>query len=110
MKFPRRQFLHLAAGAAALPVVTRIAGAQTYPSRPLRFIVAYPPGGAADTAARIMGQWLSERVRQPVVVENRPGAGGNIALQAGIGSPADGYTLFEIGSDTQPGAIFYPAL
>jgi|HubBroStandDraft_6_1064221.scaffolds.fasta_scaffold535554_1 tripartite-type tricarboxylate transporter receptor subunit TctC len=73
MKIPRRQFLHLAADAATMPVMSSIVTAQTYPARLLRFIVAYPPGGAADTAARIIGQWLSERIRQPVVVEWPPG-------------------------------------
>src|SRR5262249_27712995 len=97
----------LAATAATFPIV---AWAQTYPTRPLRLIVAYPPGGAADTVARIMGQWLSERIRQPVIIENRPGAGGNIALQAGISSPADGYTLFQIASASQVGAIFYQTM
>jgi tripartite-type tricarboxylate transporter receptor subunit TctC len=96
MKLLRRQFLHLATGAAALPAVSRIARAQTYPTRPLRWIVGFPPGGAADTVARIAGQWLSERIGQPLVIENRAGAGGNIALQAAISSPPDGYTLVEV--------------
>ena len=73
MKLPRRYFLHLAAGAAALPAVSRIAGAQAYPSRPVRWIVGYPPGGGADTVTRILGQWLSERLGQQVVIENRRG-------------------------------------
>jgi tripartite-type tricarboxylate transporter receptor subunit TctC len=93
MKIPRRRFLHLAAGAAALPVVSRIATAQTYPTRPVRWIVPYPPGGVGDILARLTGQRLSERLRQPFVIENRPGAGGNIGTEAVVRAPADGYTL-----------------
>jgi tripartite-type tricarboxylate transporter receptor subunit TctC len=110
MKIPRRKFLHLATGAAALPAVSRIAGAQPYPTRPLRWIVGFPPGGAADTVARIAGQWLSERIGQPLVIENRPGAGGNIALQAAISSPPDGYTLVEVGSNPASNADVSAAL
>jgi tripartite-type tricarboxylate transporter receptor subunit TctC len=84
MKLPRRRFLHLAAGAAALPALPRIARAQAYPSRPVRWIVGYPPGGATDIAARLMGQWLSERLGQPFVIENRPGASGNIGTEAAV--------------------------
>ena len=97
MKLPRRQFLHLAAGAAALPAVSRIAKAQAYPSRPLRWIIGFPPGGGADAVARIMGPWLSERLGQPVIIENRPGASTNIAVQAVVNSPPDGYTLLFLG-------------
>src|SRR6266576_1167740 len=93
MKLPRRQFLHLAAGAAALPAVSRFAWAQTYPSRPVRIIVGYPPGGGADITARLMGQWLSERLGQQFVVDYRPGAGSNIATEAAVKSSPDGYTL-----------------
>ena len=93
MNLPRRQFLHLAAGAAALPAVSRIAGAQAYPSRPVRWIVGFPPGGGADTVARIIGSRLSERLGQQVIIENRPGWGTNIAVQAVVNSPPDGYTL-----------------
>jgi hypothetical protein len=82
MKLPRRKFLHLAAGAAALPAVSRIARAQAYPTRPVRIIVGFPPGGGSDILARLMGQWLSERLKQTFVVENRPGAGANIATEA----------------------------
>ena len=83
MKLPhRRQFLHLAAGAATLPVVSRIASAQTYPARPVRIVVGFPAGGGSDITARLMGQWLSERLGQPFVVENRPGAATNIATEA----------------------------
>ena len=93
MKLPRRRFLHLAAGAAALPAVSRIARAQAYPTRPVRLIAPFPPGGSIDLTARLIGQWLSERLGQQVVVENRPGAGGNIGSEAALNSPPDGYTL-----------------
>jgi tripartite-type tricarboxylate transporter receptor subunit TctC len=93
MKLPRRQFLHLAVGAAALPAVTRIARAQVYPRRPVRIIVGVPPGGGIDIVARLIGQWLSERLGQQFVIENRPGAGTNIATEAVMRAPADGYTL-----------------
>jgi tripartite-type tricarboxylate transporter receptor subunit TctC len=89
----RRQFLHLAAGAAALPAVSRIARAQVYPTRPVRIVVGFPVGGTGDINARLIGQWLSERLGQPFVVENRPGAAGNIAAEAVVRAPADGYTL-----------------
>ena len=89
----RRQFLHLAASAAALPAVARIARAQTYPTRPVRIIVGFPPGQTGDISARLLGQWLSDRLGQSFVIENRPGAGGNLALQAVARAPADGYTL-----------------
>ena len=93
MRLPRRQFLHLAAGTSALPVASRIARAQAYPSRAVRIIVAVPAGGPIDLAARLIGQWLSERLGQPFVVENRPGAGNNIGTEAVARAPADGYTL-----------------
>jgi tripartite-type tricarboxylate transporter receptor subunit TctC len=94
MKLPhRRQFLHLAAGAAALPAVPRIARAQTYQTRPVRIIVGFGPGGVTDIVARIMAQWLSERLGQPFVVENRPGAGTNLATSTVVRAPPDGYTL-----------------
>jgi tripartite-type tricarboxylate transporter receptor subunit TctC len=93
MKLPRRNFLHLAAGAAALPVVSRIAWAQAYPTRPVRIIVGFAPGGTTDIAARLIGQWLSERLGQPFVIENRPGASTTIGTEVVVRAPADGYTL-----------------
>jgi tripartite-type tricarboxylate transporter receptor subunit TctC len=94
MKLPhRRKFLHLAAGAAALPAVSRIARAQAYPTRPVRLIVPIAPGGATDILARLIGQWLSERLGQPFIIDNRPGAGSNVGTEAVVRAPADGYTL-----------------
>src|ERR1700684_3267671 len=93
MKLPRRTFLHLAAGAVALPALPRPTRAQTYPARPVRIVVGFAAGGAPDILARLMGQWLSQRLGQPFVVENRTGAGGNIATEAVVQAPADGYTL-----------------
>jgi tripartite-type tricarboxylate transporter receptor subunit TctC len=110
MKLPRRQFLHLAAGAAALPAVSRIARAQAYPTRPVRIIVGFPAGGNADTIARVMGQWLSERLGQPFVVENRTGAATNIAAEAVVRSPPDGYTLLFITSANATNATLYEKL
>ena len=110
MKLPRRQFLHLAAGAAAMPVVSRIARAQAYPSRPVRWIVGFPPGGVSDTVARLMGQWLSERLDQPFTIENRPGAGGNIGTEAVVRAFADGYTLLMAGTLNAVNAGLYDKL
>lgn len=93
MKIRRRSFFRLTAGAAALPALPRFARAETYPSRPIHLIIGYPPGGSADMTARLFGQWLSERLGQQFVVESRPGAGTNIATEAVIRAPADGYTL-----------------
>ena len=93
MKLPRRNFLHLAAAAAALPVVPRIAFAQAYPTRPVRVIVPFAPAGTTDIAARLMGQWLSEHLGQQFVIENRPGASTTIGTEAVVRAPADGYTL-----------------
>jgi tripartite-type tricarboxylate transporter receptor subunit TctC len=97
MKLPRRNFLHLAAGAAALPAVPRFAWGQSYPTRPVRWIVGFAPGGGNDIVARLMGQWLSERLGQPFVIENRPGAGTNIATEVVVNAPPDGYTLLLAG-------------
>jgi tripartite-type tricarboxylate transporter receptor subunit TctC len=110
MKLPRRQFLHLAAGAAALPAVSRIARAQAYPTRPVRIIVGFAAGGAADIIARLMGQWLSERLGQPFIVENRPGAATNIAAEAVVKSAPDGYTLLLFGSSSTINATLYHKL
>src|SRR5262245_25651723 len=93
MKLPRRTFLHLAAGAAALPAVQRFAWAQAYPSRPARIIVGFPAGGGSDIIARLLGQWMTERLGQSFIIENRPGAGTNIAIDAVVRARADGYTL-----------------
>ena len=110
MKLPRRTFLHLAAGAAALPVVSRVARAQAYPSRPVRIVVGFAPGGAFDIVARLIGQWLSERLGQPFVIENRPGGGGNIATEAVVRAPADGYTLLLVGVPNAINATLYQKL
>jgi tripartite-type tricarboxylate transporter receptor subunit TctC len=110
MKLPRRQFLHLLAGAAALPAVSRIARAQTYPSRPVRIIVGFAAGGGFDITARLMGQWLSERLGQPFVIENRPGAAGNIGTEAVVRAPPDGYTLLLCGNPNAINATFYDKL
>jgi tripartite-type tricarboxylate transporter receptor subunit TctC len=110
MKLPRRNFLHLAAGAAALPAVSRIARAQSYPSRPVRFVVGAPAGGGFDMVARLMGQWLSERFGQPFVIENRPGAGSNIGTEAVVRAPADGYTLLLVSSSNAINATLYDKL
>ena len=110
MKLPRRQFLHLMAGAAALPGLSRVASAQTYPTRPVRVIVPFPPGAATDIIARLVGQWLSERLGQPFVVENRPGAGGNIGTEAVVKAPADGHTLLLVFSSNAINATLYDKL
>jgi len=110
MKLPRRQFLHLAAGAAALSAVSRFAFAQTYPSRPVRLIVPFAPAGGSDITARLMGQWLSERLAQPFIIENRPGAGSNIATEAVVRAAADGYTLLYVTTANAINATLYDKL
>jgi tripartite-type tricarboxylate transporter receptor subunit TctC len=107
MKLPRRQFLHLAAGAAALPAVSRIAAAQRYPSRPVRIIVGFAAGGGTDFAARLIGQQLSERLGQPFLVENRPGANSNIAAEAVVNARPDGYTLLMAGQSNTVNTALY---
>jgi tripartite-type tricarboxylate transporter receptor subunit TctC len=110
VKLPRRTFLHLAAGAAALPAAARMAGAQAYPSRPVRLIVGFAPGGGNDIVARIMGQWLSERTGQQFIIENRPGAGTNIATEVVINASPDGYTLLLAGLPNAYNAALYDKL
>jgi tripartite-type tricarboxylate transporter receptor subunit TctC len=111
MKLPRRNFLHLAAGAAALPpVVSRITWAQTYPTRPVRIVVPFAPGGVNDITARLIGQWLSERLGQQFIIENRPGGGGNIGIEAVVRSPADGYTLLVVGTTAAINATLFEKL
>ena len=110
MKLPRRNFLRLAAGAAALPALARIARAETYPSRPVRIVVGLAPGGANDIVARLMGQWLSERLGQPFVIENRPGAGTNIATEMVVRAPPDGYTLLFVSATSAINATLYERL
>lgn len=110
MNRPRRRFLKLAAGAVALPMVSRLANAQAYPSKPVRIIVGFAPGGATDTTARLMGAWLSERLGQQFIVENRPGAGTNIATEAVVRSPPDGYTLLMVTASNAINATLYEKL
>ena len=110
MNFPRRTFLRLAMGAAALPAVPRIARAQAYPSRPVRIIVGFPAGGATDIQARLMGQWLSDRLGQQFIVENRAGASGNIGTEAVAKAPADGYTLLQVVTPHAINAALYTNL
>jgi tripartite-type tricarboxylate transporter receptor subunit TctC len=110
MKLPRRNFLHLVAGAAALPAVSRMAWAQAYPSRPVRLIVPLGPAGATDITARLVGQWLSERLGQQFVIENRPGAGGNIGTEAVVHAAPDGYTLGLFGAPSAINATLYDKL
>jgi len=107
MKLPRRNFLHLAAGASALPAVSRFACAQAYPTRPVRIIVGFAPAGGADIVARLIGQWLSERLGQPFIIENRPGAASNIATEAVVRAAADGYTLLLAASPNAFNATLY---
>jgi tripartite-type tricarboxylate transporter receptor subunit TctC len=110
MKLPRRQFVHLAAGVAALPAISRMARAQTYPARPVRLIVGFAPGGINDILARLIGQWLSERLAQQFVVENRSGASGNIATETVVNAAPDGYTLLLVGSSNTINTTLYERL
>jgi tripartite-type tricarboxylate transporter receptor subunit TctC len=110
MKLPRRNFLHLAASAAALPAGSRLVWAQTYPSRPVRIIVPTAPAGAGDIVARLMGQWLSERLGQQFIIDNRPGAGSNIATEAVVRAPADGYALLLAGTPNAVNVTLYDKL
>src|SRR5215831_8526727 len=110
MKLPRRKFLHLAAGAAALPALSRTARAQSYPAQPIHLIVTFAAGTAPDIIARLIGQWLSERIGQQFVIENRPGFGGNIATEYVVRAPPDGYTLLMPVSTNAVNATLYPNL
>jgi tripartite-type tricarboxylate transporter receptor subunit TctC len=110
MKLPRRTFLHLAAGAAALPAVSRMAMAQPYPSRPVRIIVGQAAGSGSDTAARLIGQWLSERLGQQFIIDNRPGAAGNIATEAVVRALPDGHTLLLVNAGNAINATLYDKL
>jgi tripartite-type tricarboxylate transporter receptor subunit TctC len=110
MKLPRRQFLHLAAGAAGLPAVSRFAFAQAYPTGPVRLIVGFPAGGSQDIIGRLIGQWLSERLGQQFVIENRAGDAGNVGAEAVVRAPADGYTLLVVGPNHAVNATLYDKL
>src|SRR5262245_13406847 len=110
MKLPRRKFLQLAAGAAALPAMPHVARGQAYPNRPVRIVVGVAPGSVQDILARLIGQWLAERIGQPVVIDNRPGAATNIATEAVVRAPADGYTLLSMGPSASINATLYDKL
>ena len=110
VRLSRRRVLHLAAGAAALPAVSRFAWAQVYPSRPVRIIVGFSAGGPTDIVARLKAQWLSERLSQQFVIENRPGAASNIGTEAALRAPPDGYTLLLVTSTNAVNATFYENL
>ena len=110
MDVPRRKFLHVAAGAAAFPAISSMTWAQTYPSRSVRLIVPFPPGGPNDVFARLIGQWLSERLGQPFIIDHRPGAGGNIGTEVVVKAAPDGYTLLLINSNHTVNATLYDKL
>ena len=110
MKLPRRTFLRLAAAANGLPAISRVAGAQTYPTRPVRIIVGFPAGGPTDIVARLIAQWLSERLGQQFVIENRAGAASNIGTEAALKAPPDGYTLLQVTSTNAVNVTFYENL
>ena len=110
MKLPRRRFMHLAAGTLSLPALSSIACAQTYPVRPVRLVVGFAAGNSADVVARLIAHWLSERLGQPFVIDNRPGAGSNIAIEAVVKAPADGYTLLSVGPPAAINATLYDKL
>src|SRR5262245_56931543 len=110
MKLPRRNFLHLAAGAAALPAASRVTWAQVYQTRPVRIIVGFAPGGGVDLIARLIGQWLTERLGQPFVIENRPGGGSDIPPEAVVRAPADGYTLLLVSAANAINTTLYEKL
>src|SRR6516162_1391599 len=110
VKFPRRKFLHLTAGAAALTALPRVAAALDYPSRPVHLVVGFPAGGPADTVARLLGQWLSERLGRPFVIENRPGAGGTVGTGLVVRAPPDGYTLLQVHSGNAIDATLFDNL
>src|SRR5580692_8981941 len=110
MTFHRRKFLHLAAGAAAMPAISRIAHAETYPSHPVRLVVGFAAGSTTDILARLMGQWLTQRLGQQFVIENRPGAGGNVGAEAVVKSAPDGYTLLMVPPAVAANGALYPNL
>jgi tripartite-type tricarboxylate transporter receptor subunit TctC len=110
MKLPRRKFLHLLAGAAALPAFPCVTRAQAYPSRPVRIIVPFAAGGGTDITARVIGQWLSERMGQQFIIENRPGGGTNIGTEAAAKATADGYTLLMVGTSNTANVALYDKL
>jgi len=110
MQIPRRQFLQLAGAVAAMPVLSHRALALDYPVKPIRWIIGYPAGGSADTVSRILAQWLTERLGQPIIIENKPGAATNISLQAAINSPPDGYTMVYLGTSATVNPSFFESL
>src|SRR6266700_6359333 len=110
MKFRRRTFVHLAVAAAAVPSLARVAQAEAYPSRPARLVVGFPPGGATDIFARLIGDWLSQRLGQQFIVDNKPGVSGNIGTESVVRAPADGYTLLQVVTPNAINAALYSNL